>query len=133
MNTIEPYHASVLGLRSFIKKIQISIMEARNNLEAAQQRQKDYAGTKRPGVKFKNGDLVLLSTANLHITKGSTRKLLPRFMVSFSVINKINKVAMKFDLPNKLRMHNEFHVSLLRNYIEGKFPRSPRIPVVIEA
>jgi hypothetical protein len=35
---------------------------------------------------------------------------------------------MKLDLPNKLRMHDVFHVSLLRPYIEGKSPRSPQIP-----
>jgi hypothetical protein len=29
-------------------------------------------------------------------------------------------------------MHNVFHVSLLRPYIEGKHPRSPPIPEVLE-
>jgi hypothetical protein len=42
-------------------------MEARINLEAAQQRHKAYADTKRSEVKLKAGNLVLLSTANLHI------------------------------------------------------------------
>jgi hypothetical protein len=55
------------GAEEFYKKIQFSITEARINLEAAQQRQKAYADTKRREVKFKKGDLVLLSTANLHI------------------------------------------------------------------
>jgi hypothetical protein len=47
------------------------------------------------------------------------------------VIKEINKVTMQVDLPNKLRMHDVFHVSLLRPYVEGKSPRSPRIPVVL--
>jgi hypothetical protein len=75
---------------------------------------------------------VLLSTANLHIKKGSTSKLLPRFMGPFSMIAEINEVAMKTDLPNKLRMHNVFHVSLWRPYIERKSPRSPPIPIVMD-
>jgi hypothetical protein len=63
------------GAEEFYKKIQVAIQEARINLEGAQQRQKAYADTKRREVKFNKGDLVLLSTANLHIKKGSTRKL----------------------------------------------------------
>jgi hypothetical protein len=50
----------------------------------------------------------------------------------FSVVEEINKVAMKLDLPNNLRMHDVVHVSLLRPYIEGKFPTSPPIPVVMD-
>ena len=119
------------GAQEFFKKIQIAITEARVNLEAAQQRQKAYAGTKRREVKYKAGDVVLVSTQNLSLKKGSTRKLLPRFMGPFSVITEINPVTMEIDLPNKLRMHNVFHVSLLRPYIEGKSPRSPPIPVVL--
>ena len=57
---------------------------------------------------------------------------MPRFKGPFSVIKKINEVTMEIDLPNKLRMHNVFHVSLLRPYIEGKSPRSPPIPVVLK-
>ena len=72
---------------------------------------------------------MLVSTQNLNLKKGSTRKLLPRFMGSFFVITEINVVTLEIDLPNKLRMHNVFHVSLLRLYIEGKSPRSPPIPV----
>ncbi len=75
---------------------------------------------------------MLVSTQNLSLKKGSTRKLLPRFMGPFSVITEINPVTMEIDLPNKLRMHNVFHVSLLRPYIEGKSPRSPPIPVVLK-
>jgi hypothetical protein len=52
-------------------------------------------------------------------------------MGPFSVIKEINDVTMEDYLPNKLRMHNVFHVSLLRPYIEGKTPRSPPNPVVL--
>ena len=39
---------------------------------------------------------------------------------------------MRLDLPKKLRKHNVFNVSLLRPYIEGKSPRSPPIPKVLD-
>jgi hypothetical protein len=41
-------------------------------------------------------------------------------------------VAFKLDLPKKLRMHHVFYVILLRPYIEGKHPRSPPIPEILE-
>ena len=80
------------GAQEFFKKIQIAITEARINLEAAQQRQKAYADTKRCEVKYSKDDVVLVSTQNLSIKKGSTRKLLPRFMGPFSVINATGRV-----------------------------------------
>ena len=46
------------GAQEYFKKIQLAITEARINLEAAQQRQKAYADTKRREVKFKVGDVV---------------------------------------------------------------------------
>jgi hypothetical protein len=70
-------------IRSVGQKIQVAITEARINLEAAQQRQKAYANTKRREVIFRKSDLVLVSTQNLSIKKGSTKKLLPRFMGPF--------------------------------------------------
>jgi hypothetical protein len=57
------------GAEEFYKRIHVAITEARLNLEGAQQRQKAYADTKMHEVKFKKGELVLLSTANLHIKR----------------------------------------------------------------
>jgi hypothetical protein len=82
-------------------------------------------------VVFKVEDKVLLSTTNIVLKNGSSRKLLPRFIGHFSIIHRINAVAFKIDLPVGLRMHNVFHVSLFRPYFEGKSPRSPHIPEVV--
>jgi hypothetical protein len=57
---------------------------------------------------------VLPITKNRNIRKGSTKKLLPRYIGPLAVIEQINEVAFKLDLPKKLRMHNIFLVSLLR-------------------
>jgi hypothetical protein len=74
-------------------------------------------------VKYNLEDKVLFSTKNIVLKKGSSRKLLPRFVEPFSIIQQINEDAFKIDLPTRLRMHNVFHISLFRPYIEGKSPR----------
>jgi hypothetical protein len=73
-----------------------------------------------------------LCTKNLHIKKGITKKLLPRYIGPLTITEQINPVAFRLDLPNRLRMRNVFHVSLLRVYKEGKHPRSPDTPERIE-
>jgi hypothetical protein len=99
----------------------------------AQQKQKFYADLKRRQEPSIDVQLqVLLSTKNLYIKKGSTKKLLPRYIGPLTVSGNFKEVAFKLDLPNKLRMHNVLHVSLLRPYIEGKHPRSPPIPEILE-
>jgi hypothetical protein len=87
---------------------------------------------RRPHEKNGVDVKVLLCTKNKYIKKGSTKKLLPRYIGPLNITEEINPVAFKLDLPNRLRMHNVFHVSLLRVYKEGKKPRSPDIPECIE-
>jgi hypothetical protein len=105
---------------------------ARRTLESSQQRQKAYADGKRREVVYELEDKVLLSTKNIVLKKGSSRKLLPSFIGPFSITQRINDVAFEIDLPSGLRMHKVLHVSLFRPYIEGKSPKSPPIPEVIQ-
>jgi hypothetical protein len=61
-------------------------------------------------VTYNLEDMVLLST-----------KILPRFVGPFSVMEQINPVAFKINLPAGLRiMHNAFHISLFRHILKGK-------------
>ena len=48
---------------------------------------------------------------------GNCAKLVPRFCEPFEILAQIGPVAYQLALPANLRIHNEFHVSLLKNYI----------------
>jgi hypothetical protein len=127
-----PIRGKCPGADQFFIRIQEAICDARRNLEIAQQKQSVYANQKRREVTIRVGDKVLLSTKNLIIKRGSTKKLLPRYIGPLFVTKMINPVAFEVNLPKRLRMHNVFHASLLRPYLEGKHPKSPPIPDVIK-
>ena len=49
---------------------------------------------------------------------GRKGKLSPRFIGSYEVIEKVGPMAYRLALPPKLeKIHNVFHVSLLRRYM----------------
>ncbi|KAJ9532363.1 hypothetical protein QJQ45_010455 [Haematococcus lacustris] len=96
---------------------QSNVKQARHFMEQAQQRQAYLANKGRRDVEFSPGQLVLLSTKNLRLKPGKAKKLLPRFIGPFKVLEHVGPVAVRLDLPPAMaRMHPVFHVALLRPY-----------------
>ncbi|KAJ9519337.1 hypothetical protein QJQ45_023134 [Haematococcus lacustris] len=96
---------------------QSNVKQARHFMEQAQQRQAYLANKGRREVEFSLGQLVLLSTKNLRLKPGKAKKLLPRFIGPFKVLEHVGPVAVRLDLPPAMaRMHPVFHVALLRPY-----------------
>ncbi|KAJ9519491.1 hypothetical protein QJQ45_000586 [Haematococcus lacustris] len=96
---------------------QSNVKQARHFMEQAQQRQAYLANKGRREVEFSPGQLVLLSTKNLRLKPGKAKKLLPRFIGPFKVLEHVGPVAVRLDLPPAMaRMHPVFHVALLRPY-----------------
>ena len=88
-----------------------------NAYATAQQRQKAYADRHRSPVTVAVGQLALLSTRNIHLKNPGSRKLLPKWIGPFKVIEQVNPVAFKLEMPETLkRLHPVFHASLLKPY-----------------
>ncbi|KAJ9521393.1 hypothetical protein QJQ45_001229 [Haematococcus lacustris] len=116
-------------LRRLSEWWQSNVKQARHFMELAQRRQAYMANKGRKEVEYHTGQLVLLSTRNLRMKPGKAKKLLPRFIGPFKVLEHVGPVAVRLDLPRAMaRMHPVFHVSLLRPYTS----EHPHLPPPVE-
>ena len=85
----------------------------------ANDRQKSYANKKRKDIRYEIGEKMFLKVSPWKkvMRFGKKGKLSPRFISRYEVIEKVGPVAYRLALPPDLeKMHNVFHVSMLRRY-----------------
>ena len=121
----------VPAVKEMLKHMHEAIAEAKTCLRAAQQRQKAYADMHRRDVEFNVGDMVLLSTKNITMKMVGASKLMPKFVGPFPIVKQVNKVAYQIKLPPCMKIHDVFHVSLLKEYREDGAVQPPPPPTLI--
>ncbi|GJR08336.1 putative reverse transcriptase domain-containing protein [Tanacetum coccineum] len=93
------------------------IVQIKQRMQAARDRQKCYADLKRKPMEFQVGNKVMLKVSPWKgvVCFGKWRKLNPRYVGPFKVLGKVGEVAYKLELLEELsRVHNTFHVSNLK-------------------
>ncbi|GKE87422.1 putative reverse transcriptase domain-containing protein, partial [Tanacetum coccineum] len=88
------------------------IVQIKQRMQAAHDRQKSYADLKRKPIEFQVEDKVMLKVSSWKgvVHFGKRRKLNPRYVGPFKVLGKVGEVAYKLELPEELsRVHNTFH------------------------
>ncbi|GJR03369.1 putative reverse transcriptase domain-containing protein [Tanacetum coccineum] len=108
--------AQILGLE-LIQETTKKIVQIKQRMQAARDRQKSYTDLKRKSMDFQVGDNVMLKVSPWKgvIRFGKWGKLNPRYVGPFKVIEKVGDVTYKLELPEELsRFHNTFHVSNLK-------------------
>lgn len=112
------------------QRIHTVVADAKRHLIAAQQRQKAYADQFRRDAEYAVGAEVMLSTKHINIKMKGTSKLLPRWVGPFKVLQRVNPVAYKLELPASLKIHPVFHASLLKAYLPGRVSPPPPPEIV---
>lgn len=87
-------------------------------MKAIKDRQKSYVDNRKMPLKFEMGDQLFLKVAPWKhiILFGMKGKLAPKYIGPFEIVQKIGPVAYRLTLPPHLsKMHDVFHILLLRN------------------
>ncbi|GKA79375.1 putative reverse transcriptase domain-containing protein [Tanacetum coccineum] len=108
--------AQILG-PELIQETTEKIVQIKQRMQAARDRQKSYADLKRKPMEFQVGDKVMLKVSPWKgvVHFGKRGKLNPRYVGPFKVLEKVGEVAYKPELPEELcRVDNIFYVSNLK-------------------
>lgn len=99
--------------------MQQEVLKIRQNLISTHDRQKSYAYLKMRNTKYSIGDHVYLwvkpKISSLKL--GNYSKLAPRYCEPFNDLERIDPIAYKLALLAKFRVHDVFHVPLLKKYV----------------
>jgi transposase InsO family protein len=129
----EPPHG---GVAQIIENIKDVFDKTYDKLTAQRERQAVQANKRRrEGQNFKEGDEVLLSTENLNLPKGRARKLCPKYVGPYKVLEDEHKTSnYRLKLPPDLsrrRVHDVFHENVLKPFVRNNdelFPGREALP-----
>jgi transposase InsO family protein len=128
---LKPVATNVPSVANFAAKQASLLAEAQDTIIEAQNRQKAQADKTRRPSPFSVGDMVLLSTENISAAAHANRpskKLEPKYIGPFKIIEKVHENAFKLELPPTMRQHPVFNVDLLRPYKESPPEFGDRVP-----
>jgi hypothetical protein len=114
-NWIEPRERRYYGI-DFVEEAEKKICIIQQNMKAAQSRQKSCADKRRRPLEFKVGDYVYLKVTPMKKKRfGIKRKLAPRFVGPYKILEKRGPVVYKLELPKAMSAISQvFHVYQLK-------------------
>jgi hypothetical protein len=139
LNTLQPPHQKlqVRDVNRLVDKLRDLSEYVREELLWAQASQQEYANRKRsPAPAYSVGDRVWLDARNIR-TNRQSKKLDWKNLGPFSVMKVVSSHAYRLDLPDSMKIHPVFHVSLLRpaapesDYLPGQ-QNPPPDPILID-
>jgi hypothetical protein len=133
IRSYEPGETRVAAVARNMEVRDAFLADVRYRLEQAQAVQKKHYDKLHMPVSQAVGDWVLLRLRHRalsslpQITKG---KLKPRFFGPYRVLELINPVAVRLELPPRAKIHDVFHVGLLKKFVGPPPAAPPPLPVL---
>jgi hypothetical protein len=102
-----------------LKEMEQQVVQIKQNMKIAHDRQKSYADIKRIPREFKKGDHVYLKVRprKIFMRMGDCAKLAPQYYGLFEILDRVGPIAYRLALPPIVKAHYVFHVSLLKKYV----------------
>ncbi|XP_070669147.1 uncharacterized protein [Malus domestica] len=104
------------------------------NLKTAQDQQKSLADKHATDWRYNVGDWVFLKLSpwKCIVRFGKKGKLSPRYIGPYMITERVGEVAYKLELPPELsKVHDVFHVSMLRHFVADPSHMIPPQPLEI--
>ncbi|GJT27220.1 putative reverse transcriptase domain-containing protein, partial [Tanacetum coccineum] len=95
------------------------IIQIKQRMQAAHDRQKSYVNLKHKPMEFQVGDKVMLKVLPWKgvVCFGKRGKLNPRYVGHFKMLERVGDIAYKLELPEELSgVYDTFHISNLKKY-----------------
>ncbi|KAL2086105.1 hypothetical protein ACEWY4_017164 [Coilia grayii] len=108
--------SNVVGIEDWYRESGRVWSTAHRQLQRAVRRYQYHADVRRGSTpSYEVGQKVWLSTRDIRLRLPS-KKLSPRYIGPFEILQQVNPVTFKLRLPTHYRIHPTFHVSLLKPY-----------------
>jgi hypothetical protein len=129
IRSYEPGETQVAVVAQDMEAREAFLADVRYRLEQAQASQKLHYDRQHRRVSYQVGDWALLQLwqrAASSLPRTTTGKLKPRFVGPYRGVEIINDVVVRLELPLGARLHDVFHVGVLKKFI-GAPPASPPV------
>eukprot|EP00253_Pinus_taeda_P015651 PITA_15651 len=99
--------------------MEVMVKRVRANLKIAHDRQKNFVDQKRTFKEYQVGEhvYVRIRARKSTLQWNACAKLAPRFCGPFQILARVGLVSYQLALPSHIRVHNVFHVSVLKKYV----------------